>query len=169
VRSVCLLAVALAVAGCAHEEQHIAATTRTRSTSVARLRPVGVRATPVVERQNIWVSLDEWRPRYPQAATVLDTWAAQHPSAAWRLAQWSARHREKLEVLVDWAVTHPHEGISAVLATHCAPGWPELNQIADEEPEGFDAFLEWVRLSPVAARELAMHEGGLRYVETSAR
>ena len=107
--------------------------------------------------------VDQWRTRYPHSARVLDEWAATYPRAASRLAAWSVREPEKLEVLVLWSVTRPLESVSVFLVER--PSWEELGAIARDEPEAVAAFLHWAHRSRGAAEELAMHHGGLAFVE----
>ncbi len=107
-------------------------------------------------------TIDEWRPRYPHPAHILDEWAVTYPQTASRLVAWSGREPEKLEVLVFWSVTSRVDPISVFLLDR--PGWEELGAIAHDDPKGIAAFLEWVRRSPGAAEELALHAGGLQFI-----
>jgi hypothetical protein len=107
--------------------------------------------------------VDQWRTRYPHSARVLDEWAATYPLGASRLAAWSAREPEKLEVLVLWSVTRPLDSVRVFLIER--PSWEELGAIARDEPEAVAAFLHWAHRSRGAAEELAMHAGGLAFVE----
>jgi hypothetical protein len=142
---------------CAHETPP-----RTSVTRLTRAKPVATTGLYLTPPPRVTLTpLEEWRPRYPEAARALDTWRAAYPRAAERLVAWEARHSDKLEVLVDWVITHPYEGIGAFFAMRMAPGWGALRSIAEDEPEGFEAFVHWARLSRVAAEELSRHRGGL--------
>lgn len=107
--------------------------------------------------------IEQWRARYPHSARVLDEWTATYPRSASRLIAWSAREPEKLEVLVLWSVSSPFDTIGVFLIER--PSWEELGAIANDDPEGIAAFLHWARRSRSAAEELAIHPGGLAFVE----
>jgi hypothetical protein len=157
---------AIAPLACAHEAPKVATTRLNHSYArPAEIEKRGLYIPPPPRLASL--PLDEWRPRYPEAARALDAWREAYPLAAQRLAQWELGHDDELDVLVDWAITHPYESIGAFFAMRMAPAWGELRSITMEDAEGFEAFLQWARLSRLAACELTRHDGGLDKVARS--
>jgi hypothetical protein len=160
------IAIAFVLGGCATDKSAVGTTTLTAATATPREWPertgegVHIDVTPPVDRV---APVELWRERYPQSALVLDAWAVRYPRAAERLAAWSVREPEKLEVLVFWSVTNPNDDAGRFLMERTS--WSDLQELAHDEPEGLGAFLHWARCGPTAADELAVHHGGLAYVE----
>jgi hypothetical protein len=155
---------ALLLFACAHEPPPPRAAV-TRLTYAKPAATAGIYLTPPPRLESL--PLDEWRPRYPEAARTLDAWRETYPAAAQRLIAWAGHHSDELRVLVDWAITHPYERIGVFFSNRMSPSWRELNALSEQEPEGLDAFLHWARLSRVAAEELSRHADGLDGVARS--
>lgn len=162
------LVIACALPGCAGEKAETGTTTLTAAEAQALLPPpeAPVYLNPAAPIDHA-APIELWRQRYPQSARLLDEWATRYPRGSSRIVDWSRREPEMLEVLVLWSVTDPNDGIGAFLLRR--QNWTELSTIARDEPEAVAAFLHWARRGRIAAEELAVHPGGLSFVEIGYR
>jgi hypothetical protein len=120
--------------------------------TVEGLTPEPLGRTPAMRR---------WASRYPDAAFELAGWVSAHPAAARKLAAWNTNQPEKMITLAGWTATDPYESFDAFRMTRY--GWDDLAAIEEKDPDAFRSFLDWMRRSPPAARDLAWHPEGMSY------
>jgi hypothetical protein len=105
--------------------------------------------------------LTAWAGRYPDAANQLADWMHHYPRAAAKLSEWGVSHPVQMSTLVGWAVTHKFEALDAFLYDRA--GWGDFDAIRKADRDGVTELVEWMRRSPSAAEELAVHASGIAW------
>ena len=148
--SIITAAVCLSLAaglGCAHQQE----STTASPTSASGTPSMPPAAQPAAD-------VDAFKSSYPDAARELCAWSKRYGDAAQRLQQFATANPDKAREFVTWSVTHV-EAADAFAAAHS--GWSDFVFADNKHLAAANAWLNWARRFPQAARELPNRPGAI--------
>ena len=107
-------------------------------------------------------AISGWGQSHPDAASALAGIVQSDPEGARRLFLWNRDHPLRARAFVAWINDQPDQSLDDFIEAH--PRWPAVDLVIKPYRATFEAFIDWGRAHPQAARDLASQPRGLSFV-----